>query len=79
MCYWNSWSYYRRGNGKSQVQKLDTSPCTHMIYNIIGIRGAEVVLSDPWNDLSDNGGNGKDVFHLSLPSSFFSRGGRTAA
>ncbi|KAG0432542.1 hypothetical protein HPB47_020743 [Ixodes persulcatus] len=58
VCYWNSWAFYRTGKGKSTPQRLDTTPCTHMVYNIVGIRGAEVVLSDPWNDLSDNGGNG---------------------
>ncbi|KAM7284700.1 uncharacterized protein ISCGN_001794 [Ixodes scapularis] len=58
LCYWNSWAFYRTGKGKSTPQRLDTAPCTHMVYNIVGIRGAEVVLSDPWNDLSDNGGNG---------------------
>ncbi|EEC06592.1 hypothetical protein IscW_ISCW004196 [Ixodes scapularis] len=59
LCYWNSWAFYRTGKGKSTPQRLDTAPCTHMVYNIVGIRGAEVVLSDPWNDLSDNGGNGE--------------------
>ncbi|XP_037282601.2 chitinase-3-like protein 1 [Rhipicephalus microplus] len=58
VCYWNSWSYYRKGKGKSLVQKLDTRPCTHLVYNTVGIRGAEVVSSDPWNDYSDSGGNG---------------------
>ncbi|XP_077549369.1 endochitinase-like [Haemaphysalis longicornis] len=58
VCYWNSWSFYRSGKGKSLVQKLDTRPCTHLVYNTVGIRGAEVVSSDPWNDYSDGGGNG---------------------
>ncbi|XP_050046917.1 chitinase-3-like protein 1 [Dermacentor andersoni] len=58
VCYWNSWSYYRKGKGKSLVQKLDTRPCTHLVYNTVGIRGAEVVSADPWNDYSDSGGNG---------------------
>ncbi|CAN7937841.1 unnamed protein product [Ixodes hexagonus] len=58
VCYWNSWAFYRSGKGKSTARQLDTAPCTHMVYNIVGVRGAEVVLSDPWNDLSDNGGNG---------------------
>ncbi|KAL1432300.1 hypothetical protein MTO96_013619 [Rhipicephalus appendiculatus] len=36
VCYWNSWSYYRKGKGKSLVQKLDTRPCTHLVYNTVG-------------------------------------------
>lgn len=58
VCYWNSWSFYRKGKGKSLVQKLDTRLCTHLVYNTVGIRGTEVVSLDPWNDYSDSGGNG---------------------
>lgn len=58
VCYWNSWSFYRKDNGKSTPQQLDTVPCTHMVYNTAIIERSKVVVGDPWNDLPDNGGNG---------------------
>ncbi|XP_042149879.1 chitinase-3-like protein 1 isoform X1 [Ixodes scapularis] len=58
ICYWNSWSFYRKGHGKSTPQQLDIAPCTHMVYNTAIIDGSKVVVADPWNDLAVNGGNG---------------------
>lgn len=58
-CYWNSWSVYRMGKGQSSVKHIDSSLCTHLIYNSAQIgEYSEVTPADSWNDLQDNGGKG---------------------
>jgi chitinase len=59
VCYYGSWSVYRPGNGLFNVEDIDPSVCTHIIYGFVGLTvdGVMEVL-DPWNDLEEDGGRG---------------------
>lgn len=61
VCYFGSWTVYRPGNGKIQIEDLNPKLCTHMIYSFIGINtDGSVRVMDAWADLPDGGG--KDGF-----------------
>jgi len=52
VCYFESWTTYRSGNGKFNVENIDPNLCTHLIYAFVGINSnAEVILLDTWNDI----------------------------
>ncbi|XP_046398944.1 chitinase-3-like protein 1 [Ischnura elegans] len=60
VCYYGSWAVYRPGAGKFDVEDIDPTICTHVVYGFAGIssyKGVMVSL-DPWNDLFDNYGKG---------------------
>jgi hypothetical protein len=49
--YFQSWSTYRTGDGKFEVEMIDPTLCTHLIYCFFAINSnAEVTILDPWND-----------------------------
>ncbi|XP_071452321.1 chitinase-3-like protein 1 [Hetaerina americana] len=59
VCYLGSWATYRPGDGRFEVEYIDTSLCTHVIYSFVGIgEDGAVNILDTWNDLSTNGGKG---------------------
>ncbi|XP_046404203.1 chitinase-3-like protein 1 [Ischnura elegans] len=59
VCYLGSWATYRPGDGRFEVEYIDPSLCTHVIYSFVGIgEDAAVNILDTWNDLSINGGKG---------------------
>ncbi|GAB6024069.1 hypothetical protein CHUAL_008782 [Chamberlinius hualienensis] len=60
VCYYGSWSTYRNGNGKFEVENIDPFICTHVIYGFVGLDETTntVKLLDSWNDLYDDYGKG---------------------
>ena len=62
VCYYGSWSVYRPGAGKFDVEDLDPFVCTHAIYGFAGLGYDNTIISlDPYNDLPDNYGKGAMV------------------
>jgi len=52
VCYFQSWATYRTGNGKFDVEMIDPSLCTHLIYAFMGIdSNANITILDRWNDI----------------------------
>ena len=50
---------YRPGNGKFDVEDIDTNLCTHIIYGFTGLGTDNTIQClDPWNDLYEGGGKG---------------------
>lgn len=56
MVYFGSWSVYRQGAGKFDIDLIDPHLCTHLIYTFVGLNGDDIKVLDPWQDLPDNGG-----------------------
>ncbi|CAL4096923.1 unnamed protein product [Meganyctiphanes norvegica] len=58
VCYYGSWSVYRNGIGKFDVENIDVNLCTHIIYTFAGLDESTSMIKvlDPWNDLPDNWG-----------------------
>ena len=64
VCYWGTWSNYRKSNGKFTVDNLDPNLCTHIIYSFAGLDTStyEIKALDPWLDLGEGGHTGKRGF-----------------
>ncbi|XP_076347935.1 chitinase-3-like protein 1 [Tachypleus tridentatus] len=45
VCYYNSWSYYRPGNGKFLVEQIDPTLCTHLIYTFAKVEDDGFTIS----------------------------------
>ncbi|XP_032675832.1 chitinase-3-like protein 1 isoform X2 [Odontomachus brunneus] len=59
VCYFGSWAVYRPGQGKFDVEDIDPTLCTHLIFSFIGLaETGHVRVLDSWNELSDNYGKG---------------------
>ena len=59
VCYYGTWAVYRPGNGKFDVEDIDTNLCTHIIYGFTGLGTDNTIQClDPWNDLYEGGGKG---------------------
>nr|XP_033321147.1 chitinase-3-like protein 1 isoform X1 [Megalopta genalis] len=57
VCYFGSWTVYRPGNGKIEIQDINPNLCTHMIYSFVGLNtDGTIKIMDAWADLSDGGG-----------------------
>lgn len=70
-CYYSSWAVYRQGPGNFNVELIDPSACSHIIYAFIGLHAeGDVYLLDEWNDVGDDWHEGKR--HSIIPF----RGGR---
>nr|CBM69270.1 venom protein Ci-45 [Chelonus inanitus] len=62
VCYFGAWSVYRPGNGKFDINEIDPTLCTHLIYSFVGVDGKDVKVLDTWSDLPENlNGFGKFV------------------
>ncbi|CAH2058203.1 unnamed protein product, partial [Iphiclides podalirius] len=56
-CYYGSWATYRPSLGKFDVEDIDTSLCTHLVYAFAGINSQGTIISlDPYLDLPENWG-----------------------
>nr|ABH07674.1 gut-specific chitinase [Apriona germarii]ABH07675.1 gut-specific chitinase [Apriona germarii] len=54
ICYFASWTVYRPGNGKFDVEDIDTSLCTHIMFGFIGINYEGTIrIIDPWESDDD--------------------------
>ena len=60
VCYLGSWSAYRNDEGNFQIEDINVTLCTHLIYAFVGLDGDAVAILDKWLDLADHGG--KDGF-----------------
>ncbi|GLV40356.1 Chitinase 8 [Carabus blaptoides fortunei] len=59
ICYYGSWSTYRSGKGKFDVENIDPKLCTHLIYTFVGLLpDATIRVLDEYNDLEENWGKG---------------------
>lgn len=65
VCYYGSWSYYRHGNGKFEIENINPHLCTHLIYTFVGLnQDGSIAILDPYLDLSDNWGRGNIYIYL---------------
>ncbi|XP_050092519.1 chitinase-like protein 3 [Anopheles aquasalis] len=56
VCYFGSWATYRTGNGKFEVENIDPTLCTHIVYTFVGLdTKGNVKILDSWLDVSLNG------------------------
>ncbi|KAF2880906.1 hypothetical protein ILUMI_25264 [Ignelater luminosus] len=56
VCYYGSWAVYRPGNGRFQIEDIDPTLCTHLIYTFVGLdRSGSIKILDSWQDI-DLGG-----------------------
>ncbi|XP_023723097.2 acidic mammalian chitinase [Cryptotermes secundus] len=56
VCYHGSWSVYRPGDGKFEIEYIDPNLCTHVIYAFVGLQyNDDVRIMDSWNEI-DKGG-----------------------
>lgn len=52
VCYFGSWSVYRPGDGKFEIEYTDPNLCTHAIYTFVGIEyNGGVRILDSWNEI----------------------------
>jgi chitinase len=52
VCYYGSWSVYRPGDGKFEVEHIDPNLCTHAIYTFVGLgENEDVRILDEWNEI----------------------------
>jgi chitinase len=59
VCYYGSWAVYRPGNGKFDVENIDPTLCTHLIYTFVGVSSeGGVTILDSWNEID------KGKYHL---------------
>ncbi|XP_073845180.1 chitinase 8 [Musca autumnalis] len=60
VCYHGTWSTYRQGAGKFDVEThIDPFLCTHLMYAFFGIEeSGDLRIIDPYLDLEDNYGRG---------------------
>ena len=57
---------YRPGAGKYDVEQIDPLMCTHIVFGFAGLGTDNKIKSlDPWNELDDNYGKGKEIFRNS--------------
>ncbi|XP_022257445.1 probable chitinase 2 [Limulus polyphemus] len=45
VCYYNSWSHYRSGNGRFLVEQIDPTLCTHLIYTFARVEDDGFTIS----------------------------------
>jgi len=53
-CYFESWTVYRPGNGKFDVENIDPNLCTHIAFTFLGINeDGSIWILDPWESDPD--------------------------
>ncbi|CAG0902229.1 unnamed protein product [Darwinula stevensoni] len=63
LCYFGSWAVYRPGDGKFDVEQIDPNLCTHLVFGFAGLGDDnKIEVLDPWNEVVDESGSGKDAF-----------------
>ncbi|CAG2053751.1 unnamed protein product [Timema podura] len=54
VCYFESWAVYRTGDGAFNIEDIDASLCTHLLYSFINLGDdGSVSPGDSYADLSD--------------------------
>ncbi|MGJ2272322.1 glycosyl hydrolase family 18 protein, partial [Salmonella enterica subsp. enterica serovar Paratyphi A] len=57
VCYYSSWAVYRPGKGQFEVEDIEATLCTHLIYAFAGLQeSGEIMVFDPYNDLCEDYG-----------------------
>ncbi|KAL1512586.1 hypothetical protein ABEB36_002155 [Hypothenemus hampei] len=53
-CYFESWTVYRPGNGKFDVENIDPNLCTHVAFTFLGLNSDGTLnILDPWESNPD--------------------------
>ncbi|XP_050295310.1 chitinase-3-like protein 1 [Anthonomus grandis grandis] len=53
-CYFESWTVYRPGNGKFDVENIDPNLCTHIAFTFLGLNAdGSIHILDPWESDPD--------------------------
>ncbi|XP_045467500.1 chitotriosidase-1-like [Harmonia axyridis] len=56
VCYFNSWTVYRNGNGKFVPQNVDPNLCSHVLFAFVGLStDGNVRILDEWEAINLNG------------------------
>lgn len=56
VCYLGSWSTYRPGDGKFEIENINPNLCTHVIYTFVGITSTGGIrILDDWNEIGKGG------------------------
>lgn len=59
VCYVGTWSVYRPGSGSFNIEHIEPSLCTHLMYAFFGIKeDGTIRIIDPYLDLEENWGRG---------------------
>lgn len=58
VCYVGTWAMYRPGDGKFQMEDIDPSLCTHVMYGFTKLENNVITVFDPWGDDKDQWGGG---------------------
>nr|CAD7429086.1 unnamed protein product [Timema monikensis] len=62
VCYFESWAVYRTGDGAFNIEDIDASLCTHLLYSFVNLGDdGSVSPGDSYADLSDGLGERKSV------------------
>lgn len=52
VCYYGSWAVYRHGNGHFDIEDIDPTLCTHLIYTFVGLNyDASIKIIDSYQDI----------------------------
>jgi len=57
-CYYGSWATYRSGIAQFDVENINASLCTHIVYSFMGLNGGVIISLDEYNDFEANWGKG---------------------
>jgi len=69
VCYYGTWAVYRPGAGKFDVENIDPTLCTQIVYGFVGLgNDNKIRVLDAWNDLYDNWGKGAMARFVGLKS-----------
>ncbi|XP_066245992.1 probable chitinase 10 [Euwallacea similis] len=61
-CYFESWTVYRPGNGKFDVENIEPDLCTHIVFTFLGLKeDGTLNILDPWES-NDDGLDGFNRF-----------------
>jgi len=61
-CYYGSWATYRSGIAKFDVEDIDASLCTHIVYTFMGLKDGQIASLDEYNDFEENWGKGQCIY-----------------
>ena len=62
LCYYGSWATYRLGIAQFDVENINSSLCTHIVYTFMGLKDGVIVSLDEYNDYEENWGKGQCTY-----------------
>jgi chitinase len=66
-CYYGSWATYRTGIAQFDVEDIDASLCTHVVYTFVGLKDGVIASLDEFNDFEENWGKGQCIYSSGKP------------